>query len=192
VLDQTLILASASPRRRELLDRCGVAFTVVVSAVDESVAEGEDPANYVLRLARAKAEEVHRRHPRSFVLGSDTTVVAGGRILGKPSGLAEARDMLCLLSGRSHEVMSAVALLSPDGSRSERLSVTEVEFALLPEAWIDAYVATGDCLDKAGAYGIQNEAGLWIQRLAGSYSGVVGLPLFETAELLREAGLVRF
>ncbi|MEE4639567.1 MAG: Maf family protein [Wenzhouxiangella sp.] len=192
MLSQSLILASASPRRRALLDRCGVTFTVVVSAIDESVADGEDPADYVLRLARAKAEAVHRRHPQSFVLGSDTTVVVDGRILGKPSGPVEARDMLSRLSGRSHEVMSAVALLSPDGSRAERLSVTEVEFALLPEAWIDAYVATGDGLDKAGAYGIQNEAGVWIRRLSGSYSGVVGLPLFETAELLREAGLIRF
>ncbi|MFW5815290.1 MAG: Maf family protein [Wenzhouxiangella sp.] len=192
MVERSLILASASPRRRELLDRCGVPFTVVVSEVDERVIEGEPAPDYVLRLAHAKAAAVQRLHPRSFVLGADTTVVGGGQILGKPGDAGQARNMLRQLSGGCHEVMSGVALLSPDGRKSERFSVTEVEFALLPEAWIDSYVATGDCLDKAGAYGIQNEAGLWIRRLSGSYTGVVGLPLFETAELLREAGLARF
>lgn len=192
VVEPSLILASASPRRRELLGRCGVPFTLVVSAVDETPAENEAPADYVQRLADAKARAVHARHPASFVLGADTSVVAGGQILGKPADADQARGMLRRLSGGCHEVMSAVALLRPDGRRLERLSVTRVEFGLLPEAWIDAYVASGDCMDKAGAYGIQDQAGLWIRQLSGSYSGVVGLPLFETTELLREAGLARF
>jgi len=189
VAEGSLILASASPRRRELLDRCGVPFTVVVAAVDERVASNEAPADYVLRLAHAKAAAVHHRHPDSFVIGADTTVVVADRILGKPSDADQARDMLKQLSGRCHEVMSAVALFKPDGRRLERLSITQVEFGLLPEAWIDGYVATGQGLDKAGAYGIQNDAGLWISRLSGSYTGVVGLPLFETSALLREVGL---
>lgn len=192
MVERSLILASASPRRRELLDRCGVPFTVVASAIDESVEGDEAPADYVLRVARAKAVAVHRRHAGSFVLGADTSVVAAGQILGKPADADQARDMLRQLSGRCHEVISAVVLLSPDGRKTERLSITQVEFGLVHEAWIDAYVATGDCMDKAGAYGIQNQAGLWIRRLTGSYTGVVGLPLFETAQLLREAGLVEF
>ena len=190
--EQALILASSSPRRHALLDRCGVPFTIVVAAVDESVRDQESPSQYVRRLALAKALAVHERHPASFVLGADTTVVADDRILGKPEDVREAGTMLRALSGRQHEVMSAVALVTPDGRRLERLSMTEVEFSVLPEAWIEAYVSSGDCLDKAGAYGIQNEAGLWIRRISGSYSGVVGLPLFETTDLLRESGLLSF
>jgi septum formation protein len=192
VPEQALILASSSPRRHTLLDRCGVPFAIVVAAVDESVKPGESASDYVRRLALAKALAVHERHPASFVLGADTTVVADDRILGKPEDAGEARAMLRDLSGRQHEVMSAVAMVSPDGRRMERLSVTEVEFSILPEAWIEAYVTSGDCMDKAGAYGIQNEAGLWIRRLSGSYTGVVGLPLFETTDLLRESGLLTF
>lgn len=190
--EHDLILASASPRRHELLARCRVPFSVVISAVDESVADRERPADYVLRLARAKAAAVHRLHPDHFVLGADTTVVAGGRILGKPENADQAAAMLRRLSGCCHDVLSAVALRGPDGRQWARLSTTQVEFAELPAAWISAYVASGEGMDKAGAYGIQNDAGLWIRRLSGSYSAVVGLPLFETFELLREAGLVRF
>jgi septum formation protein len=192
VPEQALILASSSPRRHALLDRCGVPFTIVVAAVDESVRAEESPSQYVRRLALAKALAVHERHPASFVLGADTTVVADDRILGKPQDAREAGTMLRALSGRQHEVMSAVALVTPDGRRMERLSLTEVEFSALPEVWIDAYVSSGDCMDKAGAYGIQNEAGLWIRRISGSYTGVVGLPLFETTDLLRESGLLSF
>ena len=190
MLDRYLILASASPRRRELLDRCDVPFTVVVAAVDESADESESPSEYVLRVAHAKARAVQQRHPDAFVLGADTSVVLDGELLGKPADAEQARAMLRKLSGREHEVLSAVALACPDGRRTERLSSTRVEFGLLPEAWIEAYIATGDCMDKAGAYGIQNQAGLWIRRISGSYTGVVGLPLFETADLLREAGLI--
>ncbi len=191
MLERYLVLASASPRRRELLDRIGMPFTVVVAAVDESTQEGEAPPDYVRRVARAKAAAVHALHPDAFVLAADTAVVADGRVLGKPVDADHARRMLRALSGRKHEVLSAVVLAWPDGRRTERLSVTGVEFGLLPEAWIDAYVASGEGLDKAGGYGIQNRAGLWVERIAGSYTGVVGLPLFETAELLREAGLIQ-
>lgn len=192
VPEQALILASSSPRRHALLDRCGVSFAIVVAAVDETVRAGESPSDYVRRLALAKALAVHEQHPASFVLGADTTVVVDDRILGKPEDAGEARAMLRALSGRQHEVLSAVALASPDGRRIGRLSITEVEFAVLPDAWVEAYVASGDCMDKAGAYGIQNDAGLWIRRLSGSYTGVVGLPLFETTDLLRESGLLSF
>jgi len=190
VPDSPLILASASPRRRELLDFCGIPFTVLAAAVDESPHPDEPSADYVRRVAHDKAAAVHAQHPGAFVLGADTAVIVDGRILGKPADAIKARAMLRDLSGRIHKVYSAVALLGPDGRRRERLNVTEVEFAVLPETWIDSYVSSGDCMDKAGSYGIQNEAGLWIRRLSGSYTGVVGLPLFETNDLLREAGLL--
>lgn len=184
-----LILASSSPRRRELLGQCGVPFTVVPSAIDEAVHTGEAPADYVRRVAADKATAVQCDQTDAHVIGSDTAVVVDQRILGKPEDADQARQMLRSLSGRSHEVLSAVVMLCPDGRRFERLSITEVEFAVLPASWIARYAESGDCLDKAGAYGIQNEAGLWIRRINGSYTGVVGLPLFETSELLREAGL---
>lgn len=188
--ESELILASASPRRRELLAQAGLGFDVVVAAVDESVRVDEAADGYVLRVAAAKAGAVHDKYPHAFVLGADTAVVIDGEILGKPVDGEAAGAMLKRLSGRSHEVLSAVVLAWPDGRRSERLSRTSVTFAELPPGWIEAYVASGEGLDKAGAYGIQNQAGLRISRISGSYTGVVGLPLFETAELLREAGLL--
>lgn len=185
-----MILASASPRRRELLAVFGLPFSVAPADIDESWQPGEQPGDYVLRMAIEKAEAVAHQHPGQPVLGADTAVVLDQRPLGKPADAAEARRMLASLSGRAHEVMSAVALITPEGQCRHRLNVTEVEFSLLPERWIESYVASGDPLDKAGAYGIQNQAGVWIQRISGSYTGVVGLPLFETGELLREAGVV--
>ncbi len=185
-----MILASASPRRRELLALFGLNFTVRPADLDEQRLASESAVDHVCRIALAKAEAVAAELPDQPVLGADTSVIVDGQTLGKPVDAGEAGAMLRRLSGRSHEVMSAVALVCPDGRRLARLSVTEVEFALLPEAWIERYVASGDPLDKAGGYGIQNEAGVWIRRIHGSYSGVVGLPLFETGELLREAGLL--
>ena len=185
-----LILASASPRRRELLAQCGLAFTVVPAGVDEEQRDEESASAYVRRVAADKAVAVWSDHPDAFVLGSDTAVVLDGKVLGKPADAAQARVMLAALSGRAHEVLSAVVLACPDGRRLERMSVTRVEFVCLPQAWIENYAASGEGADKAGAYGIQNQAGLWIRRIDGSYTGVVGLPLFETAELLREAGLL--
>lgn len=188
--DSRLILASASPRRRELLAECGVAFSVQAADVDEDVRPGETPAEYVLRVATDKARAIHRQCPDHFVLGCDTTVVLDEQILGKPASDAEAGTMLRALSGRAHQVLSAVCLSRPDGQMDSVVSRTAVIFAPLPEAWVQHYIASGQGRDKAGAYGIQNEAGLWISRIEGSYSGVVGLPLFETAELLRGAGLI--
>lgn len=184
-----LVLASASPRRRELLAQFDLAFDIRPAHVDESVLAGESPEGYVLRVARDKALTIHERVKDCFVLGADTAVVLDGECLGKPADDGEARTMLRRLSGRAHQVLSAVALIAPDGERHERLSDTRVEMDELPDAWIERYIASGEPHDKAGAYGIQGTAGIRVRRLSGSYTGVVGLPLFETGELLREAGL---
>jgi septum formation protein len=181
-----LILASSSPRRRELLRQVGVDFRVVVADVDERVEPGEAPADYVLRVARDKVLAVQRREAGALpVLGADTTVVLDGCILGKPGSRAEAAGMLARLSGRTHEVYSAVALARGPRGVDHRLNVTRVTFAQLEPDWIEAYIDTGDPMDKAGAYGVQGRAAEKIARIDGSFSGVMGLPLFETCELLR-------
>jgi len=180
------ILGSSSPRRRELLRQVGARFRVIVAEVDESVHDGEQPADYVLRVARDKSQAVLRAEPSSLpVLTADTTVVLDGAILGKPADPAEAAAMLSRLSGRTHEVYSAVVLALRSGPIKDRLNVTRVTFAPLDPAWVEAYVATGDPLDKAGAYGVQGRAAEKIVRVEGSFSGVMGLPLYETCELLR-------
>lgn len=186
-----LILASASPRRRELLDQIGVGYRVVISEIDESALAGEKPGDYVCRVAREKVLDVMQREgPVAPVLGADTAVVVKGRILGKPADRAQAIDMLETLSGRTHEVWSAVALVLPTGRILEQLNVTRVTFSELPRAWIEAYCDSGDPMDKAGAYGVQGMAAQKISQLEGSYSGVMGLPLHETSEILSEAGLL--
>ncbi|MGB0513535.1 MAG: Maf family protein [Wenzhouxiangellaceae bacterium] len=185
-----MVLASASPRRKELLAVLTPEFEVDPAEIDETVLSGEAADDYVRRIAEAKAVRVAGRHPRAWVLGSDTAVVLGARILGKPLDRDQARAMLRALSDRTHQVLSAVSLVRDDVGVETRLSRTRVSFARLPEDWIEAYAASGDCDDKAGAYAIQGAAAAWIQDLHGSYSGVVGLPLFETAELLRGAGLM--
>jgi MAF protein len=155
----SIILASASPRRGELLRQVGVRFRVVVTDVDESVRPGEAPGEYVLRVARDKALEAQRReHAALPVLAADTAVVLDGCILGKPGSRAEAADMLSRLAGRTHEVYSGVALARGAGAVDERLNVSRVTFAPLDQAWIEAYIGTGDPLDKAGAYGVQGRA----------------------------------
>ncbi len=184
-----LILASASPRRRELLGVFGIDFDVRPADIDESVISGETPADYTLRLAVDKAREVSGEYRDCFVLGSDTTVALNGDCLGKPDDADQARDMLERLSDTVHEVLSAVALVHPGGGVETRVSTTQVDFAKLPAGWISDYIASGEPMDKAGAYGIQGAAGVWVRRLDGSYTGVVGLPLFETGQLLRQAGL---
>jgi septum formation protein len=184
-----LILASASPRRHELLKQLGVHFRVEISEADESGIPGESPADYVCRVARSKAEAVARRETSSLpVLGADTAVIIAGQILGKPRTSLEAEDMLRLLSGQVHEVYSAVVLIDSQRSVSSRLNITAVRFAPLDEAWIEAYAASGEPMDKAGAYGVQGCAAHRISEIRGSYSGVMGLPLFETMELLHAAG----
>ena len=183
-----IILASASPRRRELLRQIGVEFSVMVADTDETVLEGEAPGDYAIRVAREKALEVLRRAaPACPVLGADTAVVLDDCILGKPAGRREARDMLIRLSGRTHEVYSAVALAVDEDRILDALNVSRVTFASLDEAWIDSYLETGDSMDKAGAYGVQGRAAEKISRIEGSFSGVMGLPLFETSQLLDRA-----
>jgi septum formation protein len=183
-----LVLASASPRRRELLRQIGVTFRVVPADVDETVRPGETPAEYVVRLARAKALEVMRREGGALpVLGSDTAVILDGDILCKPLDRADAEQMLGRLSGRTHEVFSAVALAQSPERVLDRLNVTRVTFAELEPAWIRAYCETGDPMDKAGAYGVQGRAAEKISRIEGSFYGVMGLPLFETSQLLEAA-----
>jgi septum formation protein len=185
------MLASASPRRRELLEQLGVRFTVAPANIDESINEGEKPKEYVLRMAREKAlagfEQGFGLMP---VLGSDTIVLLGGRILCKPESRAEARGMLQSLSGRTHEVYSAVALALQPDNVPDTLNITAVTFGEMPVDWIGRYCQGDEPMDKAGAYAVQGETGQYIKRIEGSYSGVMGLPLFETAELLRNAGLL--
>ena len=185
-------LASGSPRRRELLQQIGVSFRVVSTAVDETVLPGEAPAAYVERLAAAKADDGWDRSRDAAgtpVLAADTAVVLDGRILGKPSNREDAERMLRQLSGRTHEVLTAVALRTADGLQS-RISRSEVTFRPLIAGEAQAYWETGEPADKAGAYAVQGRAAIFISDLRGSYSGVMGLPLFETAELLGSAGLL--
>jgi septum formation protein len=186
-----LYLASASPRRRELLAQIGVVFTVLAQQVDEDVHSGESPEGYVRRIAEAKAEAALRDQRRELplpILSADTTVVEGGAILGKPQSSQQCSEMLERLSGRTHQVLTAVTM-AQYGSLSTRVVRTAVSFRIISAAEIDAYWASGEPRDKAGAYGIQGRAALFVESIAGSYSNVVGLPLFETAQLLAEAGI---
>lgn len=184
-----LLLASASPRRSALLRQIGVRFATVAHDVDETPRSGEEATGYVLRMASEKARcAASRAEPGHVVLGADTAVVLDGRILGKPRDRADAVKTLRALSDRTHQVCSAVALC--DGSRTEtRLSVTDVVFAPVSRDGAEAYWKTGEPADKAGSYGIQGAGALFVARIEGSYSGVVGLPLFETSQLLAEFGI---
>src|ERR1700688_725672 len=184
-------LASGAPRRRDVLQQIGVAFRVVGMAVDEAVLPGEAPLGYVARLAAAKAEAGWERSRDAHevpVLAADTAVVLDGRILGKPADRDDAEGMLRQLSGRTHEVLTAIALRTANGLQS-RISRSEVTFRSIAAAEARAYWESGEPADKAGAYAIQGRAAVFVAELRGSYSGVVGLPLFETAELLCEAGV---
>lgn len=199
-LESRIYLASQSPRRRELLTQIGVRFDMLLFRGDnrvdpeigEEVLPGETPEAYVLRVATAKARHglnllAWRRLPPRLVLAADTTLDVDGAIVGKPRGNPEAAAILAQLSGRSHRVLTAIALA--DRTRSEtRLSVSEVRFRALTDAEIQRYVASGEPRDKAGAYGIQGRAAIFVEEIRGSHSGIVGLPLCETALLLREFG----
>jgi len=182
------VLASASPRRRELLAQIGVRHIVRVAGIDETHLPHESPAAYVERLAAAKSRAVYAIDPRLPVLGADTTVVIGDRVLGKPHDVADAVTMLQLLSGREHRVLTAVALCVA-GEVRVATSVTRVWFRERDDELLARYAATGEPLDKAGAYGIQGLGAALVTRIDGSYSGVVGLPLAETVDLLRAAGI---
>jgi septum formation protein len=178
-----LILASSSPRRAELLAAAGIAFEMVKVEVDESMQRLEPPGDHVRRLAREKAEAALRDHPDRVVLGADT-VVLGGEMMGKPRDAADAVRMLRLLSGREHEVLTSVALVSKRGAVIE-VSRTRVWMNPLTDAEIAEYVATGEPLDKAGAYGIQGLGSKFIDRIQGSYPNVVGLPVALVYRLLK-------
>jgi septum formation protein len=185
-------LASLSPRRHELLLQIGVDHEVVGVDVDERRLPGEPPADYVVRLASAKAgaaagSRAVARQPLP-VLGADTAVVVDGEVLGKPRDRAEALGMLARLSGRTHEVVTGVALATA-ASVLTRVSLSRVGFRELDDGEMARYWASGEPADKAGAYGIQGLGAVFVSRIEGSYSGVVGLPLFETAEMLRGAGI---
>ncbi len=183
-----LILASASPRRRELLAQFGIAFPVVPSRFDEESVPYTEPSAYVRRLAVGKAEAVSAFHPQSWILAADTIVVMDDRSLDKPADAAEARAMMEALSGRTHQVYTAFALRrETDGRRHDEAVRTDVRFRTLSPAEIDWYVRTDEPYDKAGGYGIQGLAGMFVAEISGSCSNVVGLPVAEVmAALLRE------
>lgn len=182
------MLASASPRRRELLKLVGVEHSVVPSNFDETMQPGEEPEPHALRLAVEKAAAVAKMHPDAVVIGADTVVVLDGQVLGKPSTHAVARDMLRQLNGRTHTVITAVSVAY--GGRilrgAEQVAVT---FRRLGDDEVDAYVATGEGMDKAGAYGIQGFGATIVERIEGDFFAVMGLPLVRLVGLLREAGL---
>jgi len=185
----TFVLASASPRRLELLRQIGLVPDQVAPAdLDETPLAKETPRLAAIRLARAKAEAARARAPHAFVLAADTVVAVGRRILPKAETPQAARACLALLSGRAHRVLTAVALASPDGRLAVRLSETRVRFKRLTRAEIEAYLAGGEWRGKAGGYAIQGAAGGFVTSLQGSYSGVVGLPLYETRCLLDGLG----
>jgi len=189
-----ILLASASPRRSALLTQIGVTHAVQPVDVDESVRAGESPAEYVYRLARLKAETLWERlapADRLPVLGADTTVALGADVLGKPASAAELLTMLRRLSGQTHQVYTGVALRCEAGI-DQRLSVTDVTFRTVSDPEIMAYWDTGEPADKAGGYAVQGRAAVFIERIHGSYSGVVGLPIFETAQLLERIGWSAF
>jgi nucleoside triphosphate pyrophosphatase len=183
-----LCLASASPRRQELLSQIGVAHVVAVANIDEAMRPGEAPADYVIRLAREKALAIRRSGQQLPVLAADTTVVVDNRVFGKPRNQAEALHMLGELSGRAHEVLTGVVLAS-SREVGQQLSSSTVRFRPISLQERLAYWQTGEPRDKAGGYAIQGRGAVFIESLSGSYSGVMGLPLFETGELLRAAGI---
>jgi septum formation protein len=188
-----LVLASGSPRRVELLNQIGIDCDVFPTDIDETVATDELAKDYVMRLARQKAQACLERLDASLshqpIIAADTTVVYSNRILGKPESPEDAVKMLQLLAGKMHHVHTAVSLAF-NGELNIALSTTAVEMIAMTTAQIEAYVATGEHKGKAGSYGIQGAAATWIKRIDGSYSGVMGLPLYQTAELLRKIDFI--
>ncbi|RJG06952.1 septum formation inhibitor Maf [Noviherbaspirillum cavernae] len=199
--DHKIYLASKSPRRRELLRQIGVEFELLLLRdhtargpdVNEDVHPGEKAEDYVARVAKEKAEYaanvmLWRRLPVRVVLAADTTVVVDGRILGKPADAAEAAEMLKALSGRTHQVLTSIAARQND-TTWQHTQISDVTLSTLTDAMIRAYCATTEPYDKAGAYGIQGMAAVFVEKIVGSYTGIMGLPLHETAQLLRKAGI---
>ena len=193
----TLVLASASPRRADLLQAAGIAFDICVPDVDESARDGESPEAYVRRVAEAKARAVIAAGERRAILAADTVVVIGGRALGKPRDPADARRMLESLSGRTHVVLTAICVIPAEDERSGaargvacQVASTAVEFKALTPGEIEWYVATGEPMGKAGAYAIQGRASRFVSRIEGSYSNVVGLPVALAYRMCNEAGIL--
>ena len=187
----SLILASASPRRSELLKQIGLAHSIQVADVDETVFRNESAADYVLRVAHAKSSAIHQSCSEdSIVLAADTAVVLGDKIMGKPGNMEHAIDMLSQLSASTHQVYSAVSLR---GRHTQQcISVSDVTFRAISAQEIIQYWHTGEPADKAGAYAIQGLASIFIESISGSFSGIMGLPLFETAQLLSNEGIKIF
>ena len=191
VVSSQLYLASTSPRRRDILQTLGVEFTVVAVDTDETPIDGESPEDLVLRLATAKAEAAvgaRAATEAGIVLAADTVVVLDDRVLGKPRNCDDAVEMLLALSGQTHSVLTGVALRTADGTCAV-LSATDVRFREIVQDEATAYWQSGEPCDKAGAYGIQGLGGMFVEAINGSYSGVMGLPVFETVELLKSAGI---
>ena len=190
-----IYLASQSPRRAELLRQIGVQHEVHVTDIDERKAVGETPVEYVCRMAltkaRVAAEAIGAREEAWIIVAADTTIALDGDVIGKPEDGGDCCRILRMLSARQHQVLTAVAVATPDWL-DHRLSRNRVEFRALREAEISAYCASSEPLDKAGAYAIQGKGAVFVERLEGSYSGVMGLPLYETAELLRRAEIEIF
>lgn len=184
-MENTLILASGSPRRKELLQQLGYSFSVLVTNVEEARQANETPYEYVARLSQDKARAALSQQPNGIVIGSDTIVVCDVSVLEKPSDLAHAKQMLAMLSGRAHQVMTAVTVVSAEKQHTVVVS-TDVWFKHLSENEIEQYWHTGEPCDKAGSYGIQGIGGRFVTRIEGSYHAVVGLPLFETDQLLQK------
>ena len=183
-----IVLASGSPRRRQLLGELGWKFNVEPSRLKETSIAGESPENMVCRLAETKAADVFSRRASCWVIGADTVVVIDGRALGKPADSDEAVRMIELLQGRTHTVMTGVAVLAPDGRKLVRCEKTEVVFRQLSAEDARAYVAQGESMDKAGAYAIQEQGTLLVERINGCYFNVVGLPLEALSEMFAELG----
>ncbi len=182
-LREKLVLASGSPRRAEILERAGWPHEIIVAGIDETLLPNEEAAAYVQRLARSKAEAVASRLEQGLVLGADTTVVVANQILGQPADEADARRMLNLLNAKWHEVLTGVAIVKVGGETRVAYETTRVRFAEMSESEIDWYIATGEPFGKAGAYGIQGKASLFIEEIEGDYPNIMGLPIRLVYEL---------
>lgn len=191
-MTQVLILASASPRRRELLAQAGITPAKIIPAdIDETPLKNEQPHIYAKRISSAKARKVAAENKDAFILAADTVVGVGRRILPKAETEAEARECLALLSGRRHRVLTAVSIVSPEGRQKTAVITSTVKFTRLAASDIDAYIKSGEWKGKAGGYAIQGLAATLISFISGSYSGIVGLPLFETCAMLKGLGYER-
>ena len=187
--ERSIVLASASPRRRELLRQIGITPSLMISSdIDETPVSGELPTECVIRLACSKAKAVSANYADSIVLAADTLVVCDDVIMGKPESKDHAFSMWRALSGRWHQVLTAVAMVQ-NQQLANVLNISEVKFSTLSEDTMAVYWSTGEPADKAGAYAIQGMAAVWVSEIKGSYSGIMGLPLFETSQLLAQAGV---